>query len=138
MAISQVRGVPELVRTLQRISRSASQEVTTELTRRGQELLVRSQALAPEKTRALVNSATVGPFTRGATGVSVGVSYNTEYAVIRHEDFYNLGPISALKPITRDGPPGRKYLSRPFNAMTATLLSNLLPAAFVRAIRRHT
>ena len=41
-----------------------------------------------------------------------------------HEDTYNLGPISSLK-TSSDGPIGRKYLSRPFQAQAQAYIDNV-------------
>jgi len=84
------------------------------------DLLDRSVALAPQLSGDLVNDALVRKFdtrNRFARAVEFGPpgSPSTAYAKVRHEDFYNLGPISSIKPGSDDGAVGRKFLERPFN-----------------------
>ncbi len=73
----------------------------------------RAVAIAPELTRKLILSSKVTKRDSQNRAIRV-VSFDTDYAVVRHEDFYELGPISSAKSPTQDGPPGRKYLERPF------------------------
>jgi hypothetical protein len=84
------------------------------------DLLDRSVALAPQLSGDLVNDARVvaqNTRNRYARAVEYGPagSESSAYAKVRHEDFYNLGPISSVKPGSEDGAVGRKFLERPFN-----------------------
>jgi hypothetical protein len=104
------------------------------------DLLDRSLALAPQLSGDLVNDALVRKLdtrTRFARAVEYGPpgSGSTAYAKVRHEDFYNLGPISSLKPGTSDGAVGRKYLELPFNRHAQRYIEEV-GRAVERSLRR--
>lgn len=119
-----VRGARQLRRRLRAIRREAENPRTSaiarELEAQAVELLGRSQAIAPELTRELIKGALI--VRRDTRGRFIRViAYTAPYAIIRHEDFYRPGPITAAKAGTQDGPPGRKYLERPYNNMRAQI-----------------
>lgn len=111
MAASGARVIKERLR---RIARNVRAEITIELDQVADDLLERANGLAPQLSGDLILSGAIAR--RGSRDVvSRTVFYDQPYAVVRHEDFYNLGPISSLKR-SPDGPIGRKYLERPFVA----------------------
>ncbi|MCP4251066.1 MAG: hypothetical protein GY778_28850 [bacterium] len=139
MAI-RIRGIRQLISRFTRLGRAASLEVRREMDSVAEELLGRSQALVPELTRDLLLSGKIGKQDnrdRSIRVVGYGGQRAREYAVIRHEDFYNAGPITAAKASTQDGPPGRKYLERPFLAMRRRVIRRDFGKAINRATRRR-
>jgi hypothetical protein len=104
------------------------------------DLLDRAIALAPQLSGDLVNDALVRRLdtrNRFARAVEFGPpgSASTAYAKVRHEEFYNLGPISSVKPGTADGAVGRKYLERPFNRHARRYIEEV-GRAVERSLRR--
>lgn len=94
------------------IVRNVQKEAAVALDDAADDLLARAQQLAPQFSGELIDSGVIKR--RGSPGlVARSVLFTACHAVRRHEDFYSLGPISALKS-SPDGPIGRKYLSRPF------------------------
>ncbi len=80
-----------------------------------EDLLQKSQALAPKLTGDLegsgtVQKATASGFTKEISG---SVGYNKIYAARRHEEVSNPGPITRGKPGVDGMTPGRKYLEQP-------------------------
>lgn len=78
-------------------------------------------------TRAVLNAPILeGPLRRGikrtkvqvrpgkGIGGEVYVRAGVPYAMRRHEEIYNLGPVSRQQPDTVEGGVGRKYISRIF------------------------
>lgn len=116
MAKSEFSGDKRLRRVLGDIAAKTTIGIGIELDNQAQTLRGRAVAVAPELTRTLILSSKVTKRDSSTRAVRV-VSFDTPYAVIRHEDFYNLGPISSVKSPTQDGPPGRKFLERPFRNM---------------------
>ncbi len=110
------KGAKELINKLRRIRVAVPRRVEQVMLGQALELQARSIAVAPELTRKLVLSSRVTREQRSGR-VALGVSYDTPYAVIRHEDFYSPGALSRAKTPTEDGDAGRKYLERPFNNM---------------------
>lgn len=129
-----VRGRRALIRTLKAITKNSPPEVGRAMTSQANALRGRAVALAPELTRKLILSSKVTKRSHRKRETRV-VSFDTEYAVNRHEDFYNLGPISAQKAPTQDGVPGRKFLERPFTNM---ILEQAFEKEVGRAILRAT
>lgn len=123
MAKVTVQGVAALVKRLRRAGLNAKVGAEVVTLANARELLRRSRALAPELEGDLIRSGKVTrvPDSRGKTAAVV--SFGAPHALVRHEDFYKLGPISASKPATEDGTPGRKYLSRPFFNMRKGMLA---------------
>lgn len=104
----------KLQRTLRDIGKQTRRAINVVLDRQAVLLRGRAVAIAPELTRRLILSSKITSRNQKGKAIRV-VSFDTPYAVTRHESFYNLGPISSQKAPTQDGPTGRKYLSRPFN-----------------------
>ncbi len=117
----KLTGDRALRRALGRLIRKVPLGVAIELDNQAQELRGRAVAVAPELTRKLILSSKVTKRDSGSRAIRV-VSFGTAYAVVRHEDFYELGPISSAKSPTTDGAPGRKYLERPFRNMTKQII----------------
>jgi hypothetical protein len=109
-----------VARNLRRIRQEVKEAISQAMDDVANDLLDRSIALAPQLSGDLVNDARVVSLDTGNT-FSRAVEYgppgspSTAYAKVRHEDVYNLGPISSIKPGSEDGPVGRKFLERPFN-----------------------
>jgi len=96
------------------IVRNVRAEAIVALDAAAEDLLSRAQQLAPQLSGEMIGSGDIKR--RGRKDlVSRTIYFTSPYAVRRHEDFYNLGPISSMK-TSPDGPVGRKYLSRPFEA----------------------
>lgn len=131
MAVQGIRG---LNRFFRRWKRQLNRETRDVLENQAQELFGRSVALVPELERHLLLSGKVTERTFFGRTTFI-VSYDTPYALIRHEDFYNLGPISSRKAPTQDGEPGRKYLERPYQAMIPQIKRELAKV-FRRAARK--
>lgn len=107
-----VHGGPEIQRRMRIIVRNVRKAVAVALDDAADDLLARAQQLAPQLEGDLIESGIIKK--RGSLDVlRRWVVFTACHAVRRHEDFYSLGPISALKS-SPDGPIGRKYLSRPF------------------------
>ncbi len=114
------------------IVRNVRAEVAQALDEASEDLLSRGRQLAPQLSGQLIASGAItGRRTRDV--VSRIVFFEAPYAVVRHEDFYNLGPISSVKS-SPDGPIGRKYLQRPFEAHSGTY-QKMIGAAVRRGIR---
>lgn len=77
-----------------------------------EDIVERSNLMAPQLSGEMIGTAKIKPRDRRDV-ISRTIFYDSPYAVRRHEDFYNLGPISSLKQ-SPDGPVGRKYLQTPF------------------------
>ena len=109
-----VRGGDVIRRRLRLIRRNVKAEVARELDDVADDLLTRARGLAPQLEGDLIGSGIIKK-RRAREAVSRTIFFDSPYAVVRHEDFYNLGPVSSVK-ASPDGPIGRKYLSRPFEA----------------------
>lgn len=106
-----VTGGAVVRRRMRAMVKNVKAEVSEAMDNAAEDLLSRGRQLAPQLTGELIGSG--GIRKRRATDIiSREVFFAAPYAVVRHEDFYNLGPISSVKRST-DGPVGRKYLSRP-------------------------
>lgn len=108
-----VRGVRGLRNKVKRFPRLLEAIIGRRMDDRAEELLGRAQALTPELSRRLILSSKITKRDTRVRKVRV-VSFDTPYAIRRHEDFYLEGPITAAKAATQDGQPGRKYLERPY------------------------
>ena len=128
-----VEGGEVIKRRLKLIIRNVQREVSVALDAAADDLLSRSRQLAPQLSGDLIDAGKVRG--RGARDVQTRVIfYDSPYAVVRHEDFYNLGPISSLKQ-SPDGVIGRKYLETPFRRHNARYQKDL-GFAINRAMRR--
>lgn len=124
----KLKGFTETARNLRRIADQGSLAALTTTRAQARELLKRARAVAPRLTGRLEDSGKVVEVTQGKNRIAWGVTFDTPYAVIRHEDFYNLGPVSQLKPPTQDGAVGRKFLARPFINMAPQILAKVSDA----------
>lgn len=133
-----VRGGRRTRRVLRAFAKGVGLESKVLVDNRSRELLGRSGALVPELTRRLLLSGRITQRSRRGSELAV-VSYDTPYAVIRHEDFYQPGPITGSKAATQDGAPGRKYLQRPYVAMIREILAEAarIPNRVARRVRRR-
>lgn len=105
------------------ITRNVRREVAVRLDQSADDLLLRARGLSPQLTGALIGSGAIAR--RGNRDVVKRIIYfDTPYAVRMHEDRYNLGPISSIKS-SPDGPIGRGYLRRPFDANSRDYIANI-------------
>ena len=111
-----LEGVEEVQRALQQFERRAIDELVAEMTKSKEDLLSKSQQLAPVLTGKLMESGTADPpvgMRVQPDEISAEVGYHVVYARRRHEEFYNPGPRTASKPQVDGMIPGRKYLEQP-------------------------
>jgi hypothetical protein len=114
MPQKRVLGADVVKRRMKLITRNVRREVGVRLDQSAKDLLLRARGLSPQLEGFLIGAGDI--LKRGNRNVVKRiVFFDSPYAVIRHEDVYNLGPISSLKK-SPDGPIGRKFLSRPFQA----------------------
>lgn len=133
-----IKGGPALQRVLASTARDADELVESVLDQGARQIHGRAVALSPELTRKLILSSRVTRARRRGRSARV-ISFDTDYAVVMHEAFYNLGPISSRKAPTQDGPVGRKYLERPFNRVVPDVIRaiGLIPERAARRNRRR-
>lgn len=118
-----VRGADVIKRRFRIISRNVHREAAVRLTQNARDLLSRARGLAPQLESDLIESGDIQR--RASQGLHRRwVFFDSPYAVVRHEDFYNLGPTSSAKR-SPDGPIGRKFLSRPLEAQADNYVDNL-------------
>ncbi len=107
------KGEKQIRKRLRIAARNAQAAMDQSIQDSAEDLLSRARVMAPQLSGDLILSGDIRK-TRGAGGATGRIVFFDEpYAVIRHEDVYNLGPISRTKS-SPDGPIGRKYLERPF------------------------
>jgi len=119
-------GAKVIKRRMRLIVRNVRDEISEALDEAAEDLRGRSQGLAPQLEGDLIGSAEIKSH-RKKNLESRKIFYDSPYAVVRHEDFYNLGPVSSVKK-SPDGPIGRKYLSRPFDRNKARYKDELANA----------
>lgn len=127
-----VHGRKTIEKRSRTIQRNVKAEVSRQLDENADDLLSRAQGLAPQLEGDLIASGIIKK-RRFRAAVSRTVKFTSPYAVVRHEDFYNLGPVSEVKK-SPDGRIGRKYLSRPFRKNRARYQKEI-GNAIDRAIR---
>lgn len=128
-----VHGGAVIRRRMRKIVRNVRAEVIVALDEAAEDLLSRADQLAPQLSGEMIGSGDIAGY-QSRHLISRTIFYASPYAVRRHEDFYNLGPISSLKR-SPDGEVGRKYLSRPFEAHNARYQREI-GDAIGRAIRQ--
>ena len=128
----KILGGQQLDRKLASMGKRINKALEKRLDELSNELLARSTALVPEKTRQLLISAAIS-----RAKLARNIFYDTPYALIMHESTYNLGPQSAEKTPTQDGPVGRKFLERPYNAVVRREVRKGFPRSILGAIRRR-
>lgn len=108
---------------MKKIARNVHREVAERLDQNAEDLLMRARGLAPQLESHLIGS---GDFLRRGNKTTHKriVFFDIDYAVVRHEEFYNLGPVSSMKR-SPDGTIGRKFLERPFKAQFAKYRDNI-------------
>ena len=123
-------GFEDVKRALDKWGEDAIQAATKGTNDCLEDLLQKSQALAPKLSGDLEGSGTVeranaNPITREISG---SVGYNKVYAVRRHEEAYNPGPITRGKPGVDGMTPGRKYLEQPLVRYTSKYMEVIAAA----------
>ncbi|MEB1806599.1 MAG: hypothetical protein LPK26_04700 [Bacillaceae bacterium] len=83
------------------------------LTEISEDLLSVADQLAPLWEGGLMEGGSVDPPKKMGDTIQSRVGYSKEYALRRHEESYNLGPISAKKPNIDGMSVGQKYLEKP-------------------------
>ena len=128
-------GFEEVKRALDDWADDVIKELAAAMDENGEDLLQKSQALAPKLTGDLEGSGTKGDVKvkHSNKEISVEVGYNKIYAARRHEEDANPGPITAGKPGVDGMKAGPKYLERPLQRYTPQYMQNL-----TAAVRRTT
>ena len=106
-------GFEEVKAALDRWGRENIEAIERQLDDCGEDLLSKSQALAPKLTGDLEASGTKDPVQAIPSGMGVQVGFNMGYAARQHEGPGKPGPITRGKPSVDGMQPGRKYLERP-------------------------
>jgi len=119
------------------LARNAKGAMEQSIQDSAEDLLSRARVMAPQLSGDLILSGGIrkAPSIGGAVGRIV--FFDEPYAVIRHEDTYNLGPISRTKS-SPDGPIGRKYLQQPYDNHKARYIRdarNAVAKSFRRTLR---
>lgn len=109
----QLEGVEEVLEALQRWEDEVIQVLIQSINKSGEHLLGVAMDLTPKLTGDLEGSGTMDPVQVIPGQISVEVGFHKVYALRRHEEVYNLGPISRGKPPVDGMQVGRKYLERP-------------------------
>ncbi len=123
MGIGRLGGLALVKKRMKVVGRNVHREIAKRLDQNAEDLLTRARGLAPQLTSELILS---GDIIRRGTKTTAKriIFFDSEYAVVRHEDVYNLGPISSLKR-SPDGRIGRKFLSRPHRAQFNAYKENI-------------
>ena len=123
-------GLEEVKQALDQWEADAIQALVRAMDENGEDLLQKSQALAPKLDADLEGSGTKDPVKVDAGGreISVEVGYNMVYAARRHEEDYTPGPISASKPGVDGMKAGPKYLERPLMFYARKWMQNMADA----------
>lgn len=119
----KVQGGDVAKRRMRIIARNVHKEVVVRLDRSAVDLLSRARGLAPQLEGFLILSAHIIRRGNQHTAKRI-IVFDSPYAVVRHEDTYNLGPISSQKS-SPDGFIGRKFLSRPFEQHSAFYVNDI-------------
>ena len=129
----KLEGFEEFARNMDRLSDEMIEKLVEGVTDITEDLASKSQKLSPKLEGILEESAAV-KIEKSSKNITGTVSYNSPYALRRHEEPYKTGTrkeydksgrpvgyiIDGRGPITRGKPsvdgmqPGRKYLERPF------------------------
>lgn len=128
-------GFDDVKRALDRWEGEAVQAVVGGVDESGEDLLQKSQALAPKLKGDLEGSGTKDAVqvSHVSKEISVQIGFNKVYAARRHEEDYNPGPITRGKPAVDGMLPGRKYIERPLVYYTPRYMQNIADA-----VRRTT
>lgn len=129
----KLEGFEEFARNMDRLTKDMIEKLVDGVTDITEDLASKSQKLSPKLEGTLEESAAV-KIEKSSRDITGTVSYNSPYALRRHEEPYKPGArkeydssgrpvgyiIDGRGPITRGKPsvdgmePGRKYLERPF------------------------
>lgn len=105
-----VRGTNQAIRNIRRLTREAKDAFVTQTRENAEELLSDAIDLAPQLNNDLIESGLVKFIKSGGDRFFFIVGFDIIYAVRRHEEVYQPGPVTRGKPGA-----GRKFLSRPYN-----------------------
>ena len=128
-------GFDEVKRAFDDWAEDVIKELTVAMDENGDDLLQKSQALAPKLTGDLEGSGTKGDVLVSPISkeISVAVGFHKTYAARRHEENSNPGSITSGKPGVDGMKAGTKYLERPLQRYTPKYMQNLADA-----VRRTT
>jgi len=120
-------GGDQVLRRLERYRKKVTtQTVPVTLNAGALAILEASINLAPVLTGDLIRSARIARPKPAPGATSRIISYGVDYAEKQHEDTsLNPGPVTREKPATVDGPPGPKYLERPFRRLAPEIRKRL-------------
>lgn len=111
---------------LQRLAKEAITGVETGVNEIAEDLLSSSQKLAPLDEGGLMESGTVEPARNSGGNIVAKVGYNKEYALRRHEEFYNLGERSRAKSGVDGMQIGRKFLEQPLTVYSDKYIKHII------------
>ncbi len=114
-----VRGVQKTKKNLRRAVEFAREAVEEELDDYANELLSKSNDLAPQLTGRMIRNSDTDKSDRRDVFLR-SVFYTEDYALFQHEGTFNPGPITRNKPGA-----GRKFLQRPYDATKREFLVRL-------------
>lgn len=103
----------QFLRELSRMSDKAADALEIGTNEVAEDLLSVAQKLAPLDEGGLMESGSVEPAKNENGTITARIGFSKEYALRRHEDFYNLGETSSKKPGVDGMKVGRKYLEQP-------------------------
>ncbi len=106
-------GFKEFEHLLDKAGEEGIQVLVKAVDESGEHCLSQAQKLAPKLTSDLEGSGNADPVKNTGSEISKKIGFNTKYAARRHEEVYNLGPISKGKPPVDGMTVGRKYLEQP-------------------------
>ncbi len=123
-------GFGEVKKALERWEKHVVAAIAKAVDENGEDLLQKSQALAPLLTGDLAGSGTKGKVVVDGTRheISVTVGFHKAYAARQHEAPVNPGPLTASKPLVDGMQPGRKYLERPLRKYIQRYRQNIADA----------
>ena len=110
----EVTGINDLLRIFQALPEKMKQAARAEMSAIGAEAVEQIRLNAPILSGDLRADIGIDVIIEGDQ-ISMIATDNMDYALIRHEGYYNLGPISRQQPDTPEGGVGRKYMERVFN-----------------------
>lgn len=107
-----VTGAAELGEFINKLPEHLVNVVSASLLAIGEHASSRAVQNAPIKTGDLRASVRPTKPTVSGNRVTVNIVSDIPYALRMHEDFYNLGPLSAQQPQPKEGFVGRKFIQR--------------------------
>ena len=111
----KIEGVDEVIAAIEKWEGVTIQALTKAVDETKEDLLSKSQKLAPHDKGDLEGSGTPGDTIADMNKreISATVGFHRVYAARMHESYYTPGPITASQPSVDGMRPGRKYLERP-------------------------